>query len=67
MRPAIPLSLVVVLAALVASSVAQEPTDLGKRYFMDSGCHGCHVAERVIRLAPCPVLSVRQTKPEAGR
>ena len=25
------------------------------------------VAERVIRLAPCPVLSVRQTKAEAGR
>jgi nucleotide-binding universal stress UspA family protein len=25
------------------------------------------VAERVIRLAPCPVLTVRQTKPEAGR
>jgi nucleotide-binding universal stress UspA family protein len=25
------------------------------------------VAERVIRLAPCPVLTVRQTKSEAGR
>jgi universal stress protein A len=25
------------------------------------------VAERVIRLAPCPVLTVRQTKPEARR
>jgi cytochrome c553 len=47
MRPAIPLSLVVVLAALVASSVAQEPTDLGKRYFMDSGCYGCHTVGKV--------------------
>jgi nucleotide-binding universal stress UspA family protein len=25
------------------------------------------VAERVVRLAPCPVLTVRQAKSEAGR
>jgi nucleotide-binding universal stress UspA family protein len=25
------------------------------------------VAERVIRLAPCPVLTVRQTAPAGGR
>ena len=42
MRPALPLALAVMVAALVASSVAQEPADLGKRYFMDSGCYGCH-------------------------
>ena len=41
-RRALPLALVVMVAGLVASSGAQEPTDLGKRYFVDSGCYGCH-------------------------
>jgi cytochrome c553 len=42
MRRALPLALVVAVAALVASSGAQEPTDQGRRYFMDIGCYGCH-------------------------
>ena len=42
MRSVLPLALVVMVAALVASSGAQEPTALGKQYFMDSGCYGCH-------------------------
>ena len=47
MRSVLPLALVVMVAALVASSVAQEPTDLGKRYFMDSGCYGCHTVGKM--------------------
>jgi cytochrome c oxidase subunit II len=47
MRPALPFALVVMVAALVASTGAQEPTALGKRYFMDSGCYGCHTVGKV--------------------
>ncbi len=42
MRRAVPLALVVAVVALVASSGAQEPTEQGRRYYMDSGCYGCH-------------------------
>jgi cytochrome c oxidase subunit II len=38
-----PLALGLAVAALAASSGAQEPIDQGKRYFRDSGCYGCHV------------------------
>ena len=47
MRRALPLALVVAIAVLVASSGAQEPTDQGRRYFMDSGCYGCHTVEKM--------------------
>ena len=47
MRRALPLSLVVTVAALATSTVAQEPTDLGKRFFMDSGCYGCHTVGKM--------------------
>ncbi len=47
MRRALPLALVVAVAALVASSAAQEPTDQGRRYFMDSGCYGCHTVGKM--------------------
>jgi cytochrome c553 len=42
MRRASGLALAVLLAALIASSGAQEPAELGKRYFMSTGCYGCH-------------------------
>jgi cbb3-type cytochrome oxidase cytochrome c subunit len=42
MRRAGGLAFVVLLAALMASSVAQEPADEGRRYFMSNGCYGCH-------------------------
>lgn len=47
MRRALPLAVVVMVAALVASSGAQEPADLGKRQFMDNGCYGCHTVGKM--------------------
>lgn len=42
MRRAGGLALALVLGGLIALSSAQEPAELGKRHFMDSGCYGCH-------------------------
>jgi cytochrome c oxidase subunit 2 len=48
MRAALTLVLAMVgVAVLLASSGAQEPIEKGKRYFMDSGCHGCHTVGRM--------------------
>jgi cytochrome c oxidase subunit 2 len=33
---------VIVVATLTISAYAQDAMEQGKRYFMDSGCHGCH-------------------------
>ena len=41
------LVLVLLLAALVVSSGAQAPTELGKQYFMNSGCYGCHTVGKM--------------------
>ena len=46
-RWGVPLALAVTVVALVASSGAQEPIEEGKRYFMDSGCYGCHVVGKM--------------------
>ncbi len=43
MRWALTLGLVVAVTVLAVASRAQESVDQGKRYFMDSGCYGCHV------------------------
>jgi cytochrome c553 len=47
MRSTLLLALVVVVAMPVASSRAQEPTEEGKRYFMNIGCYGCHVVGKM--------------------
>jgi cytochrome c553 len=36
------LAVVLLLAALIVSSGAQEPAEQGKQYFMSNGCYGCH-------------------------
>ena len=41
------LGLVLLLAALALSSGAQTPTELGKQYFMNSGCYGCHTVGKM--------------------
>jgi cytochrome c oxidase subunit II len=46
-RWGMPLALAVAVAALAASSGAQEPIDEGKRYFIDIGCYGCHVVGKM--------------------
>ena len=33
---------VMVAATLTVAAFAQDSVEQGKRYFMDSGCHGCH-------------------------
>ena len=43
----VPLALAIAVVALVASSGAQEPIEEGKRYFMDSGCYGCHIVGKM--------------------
>lgn len=47
MRSTLLLALVVVVAMPAASSRAQEPTEEGKRYFMNNGCYGCHVVGKM--------------------
>jgi cytochrome c2 len=47
MRPALSLALVVLVAAVAVSACAQEPVEQGRKYFMDSGCYGCHVVGKV--------------------
>ena len=33
---------VIVVATLAVAAFAQDSVEQGKRYFMDSGCYGCH-------------------------
>ena len=47
MRPALSLALVFTVAAFAAPSAAQDAVDVGKRYFMDSGCYGCHIVGKM--------------------
>jgi cytochrome c oxidase subunit II len=47
MRRAGGLTLALVLAAMTASSVAQEPVEAGRKSFMESGCYGCHIVGKV--------------------
>ena len=48
MRAALTLALSLVAVALLpAASDAQAPIDQGKRYFVDSGCHGCHTVGKM--------------------
>jgi mono/diheme cytochrome c family protein len=46
-RAALALALVVAVGLLVASSSAQGPVDQGQRYFMDTGCYGCHTVGKM--------------------
>jgi cytochrome c oxidase subunit II len=45
-RWALTASLVLTSMALAVSSCAQD-VDQGRRYFMDSGCYGCHIVGKV--------------------
>jgi cytochrome c oxidase subunit II len=47
MRAALTLALIIAVALLAASSGAQGPVDQGQRYFMDTGCYGCHTVGKV--------------------
>jgi len=47
MRRAGGLALALVLAVMIASSGAQEPSEMGKRYFMNNGCYGCHTVGKM--------------------
>jgi mono/diheme cytochrome c family protein len=47
MRPALTLALVFTVAAFATPSAAQDTVDAGKRYFMDSGCYGCHTVGKM--------------------
>jgi mono/diheme cytochrome c family protein len=41
------LALALVLAGPIASSFAQDPVEAGQKTFMDSGCHGCHIVDKM--------------------
>jgi cytochrome c oxidase subunit II len=47
MRWAGGVTLALVLAAMTASSVAQEPVEAGRKSFMDGGCYGCHIVGKM--------------------
>jgi cytochrome c oxidase subunit II len=47
MRFALLLALIVIVAMLASAARAQEPTEEGKRYFMNNGCYGCHVVGKM--------------------
>ena len=36
-----------VVAALAVAAYAQDPVEQGRRYFMDSGCYGCHTVGKM--------------------
>jgi cbb3-type cytochrome oxidase cytochrome c subunit len=36
-------ALFVPIASFAVSASAQEPVEQGRKYFMDSGCYGCHL------------------------
>ena len=45
MRQALALAITVV--AFATTSYAQDGVDAGKRYFVDSGCYGCHIVGKM--------------------
>jgi cytochrome c oxidase subunit II len=47
MRAALTLAVIVSVAALATSARAQEPVEQGRKYFMDSGCYGCHTVGKM--------------------
>ena len=47
MRRAGGVTLALVLAAMTAPSVAQEPVEAGRKSFMDGGCYGCHIVDKM--------------------
>jgi cytochrome c oxidase subunit 2 len=47
MRFALLLALIVIVAMLASAARAQEPTEEGKRSFMNNGCYGCHVVGKM--------------------
>src|SRR5262245_36720156 len=47
MRTGLALALVVTISAFATASYAQGGVEAGKRYFMDSGCYGCHVVGKM--------------------
>ena len=47
MRTTLTLALVTTIAAFATASYAQDGVEAGKRYFMDSGCYGCHIVGKV--------------------
>ena len=65
MRAVLSFALIVLGAALAVSACAQEPVELGRKYFMDSGCYGCHVVGNVGTL-PTLELSAQQVKAVAA-
>ena len=47
MRAVFTFSVVVSVAALALWAYAQEPVEQGRKYFMDSGCYGCHTVGKM--------------------
>jgi cytochrome c oxidase subunit 2 len=47
MRAAFTFAVIVSVAALAISAYAQESVEQGRRYFMDSGCYGCHTVGKM--------------------
>jgi cytochrome c oxidase subunit 2 len=47
MRAAWTLALVIAVATLAVPACAQDPAAQGQRYFMDSGCYGCHTVGKM--------------------
>jgi len=46
-RAALGLAALLVVGALAAAAYAQDPVEQGRRYFMDSGCYGCHTVGKM--------------------
>ena len=47
MRLALTLALATTICAFATPSHAQGGVEAGKRYFMDSGCYGCHIVGKI--------------------
>jgi cytochrome c oxidase subunit II len=47
MRVAFTFAVIVSVAVLAMSAYAQEPVEQGRKYFMDSGCYGCHTVGKM--------------------
>ena len=47
MRAAFTVAVIVAVAALAVSARAQDAAEQGRKYFMDSGCYGCHTVGKM--------------------
>jgi cytochrome c oxidase subunit 2 len=47
MRAAFTFAVIVSVGALAISAYAQESVEQGRKYFMDSGCYGCHTVGKM--------------------